>query len=293
MLSTVIIPHSLVTSVRRPLASLAVWALLGAQLLVSPMGEAPEKPWPVQSRNHRLVRSVGGSSDQAQAGRRLRQPRGVADAPRARQRAQSRPAPPRVPCIVDRECSGCPPFVRRSRPYHRRRPIGHSPRPKAPPGRPRRPRPWPGATGSRPHCAVSVHRWPPGPVLASMRAPAVRPRLQGVTRRTARLRPWRSPPARWRLRRCHRTRAPVPSGARPANGCPSRGPGTVSVEVETWVPFRQLDEPVLRVQRKTPPLFPKLVQLTKVSPWPSDTAANPPPENLACWANWTRTTLGP
>ena len=49
MLSTVITPHSLVTSVRRPLGSLAVWALLGAQLLVSPMGVASEKPWPVQA----------------------------------------------------------------------------------------------------------------------------------------------------------------------------------------------------------------------------------------------------
>ena len=49
MLSTVIIPHSLVTSVSRPLGSLPVWALLGAQLLVSPMGEAPAKPWPVQA----------------------------------------------------------------------------------------------------------------------------------------------------------------------------------------------------------------------------------------------------
>jgi hypothetical protein len=71
------------------------------------------------------------------------------------------------------------------------------------------------------------------------------------------------------------------------------GAGEASVEVETWVPFRQLEEPVLRVQTKTPPFFEKLVQLTKVSPWPSDTAANPPPENLSCWANWTRTIPGP
>ena len=50
--------------------------------------------------------------------------------------------------------------------------------------------------------------------------------------RTARLRPWPWPPARWRLDRCHRTRAPGPCGARPASKCPSPGPGPLQSKLQ-------------------------------------------------------------